>query len=226
MRPRPAPFDSGCTDEAWGAIFTQNAAPLAIVEPSGQFSAVNDAFAELLGRGSAELVRKSWMSVTHPDDVAADADMVRVCLDGGTEGYVLEKRYLTPSGDVVFARIFVRSVRMYQRVACFVVHAQRIESPSPVASEPAPVVMRPKMDLIDMARDNPKQALAALGAVIIAVAKFLSERNDMKEKLDRLIEEDRRKAAELQKRSDIETEMRIRREFGGQPKNPEKQPAQ
>lgn len=211
MRPRPAPFDSGCTDEAWGAIFSRNAAPLAIVEPSGQFSAVNDAFSELLGRGSAELVRKSWMSVTHPDDIASDADMVRLCVDGGSEGYVLEKRYLTPSGDVVFARIFVRSVRMYGRLACFVVHAQRLEKPSVVMSEPAPVVMRPKMDWVDMARDNPKQTLAAVGAVILAVAKFLSERNDMQTKLDELLKEKQHREETLQKRTDLET---LRRELG------------
>lgn len=226
MRPRPAPFDSGCTDEAWNAIFVRNAAPLAIVEPSGLFSSVNDAFSELLGRGSAELVRKSWMQVTYPDDIAADADMVRLCVDGGTEGYTLEKRYITPSGDIVYARISVRAVRMYQRLACFVVHAQRLESASPVASEPAPVVMRPKVDVIDVIRDNPGKVLATIGAIIAFLANEKYEKIKLKESVDALQESERRRSVEQQKRSEIETEMRLRSQFGNQYKNPEKQPPQ
>lgn len=220
MRPRPAPFDAETSDRVWDALFTENGAALAIVEPNGQFSAVNNAFSVLLGRGQAELVRKSWQSVTHPDDIAADADMVRACVDGDTAGYSLEKRYLTPSGDVVYVRIWVRALRMYQRLACFVVHAQKLDGPSPV-QPPAPVVMRPKMDFVDIIRDNPKQTLTALGAVILFCARVLSERNDMKEKLDSLMDSERRRAAEAQKRSDLEAELRLRRQFGTEFKNPE-----
>jgi PAS domain S-box-containing protein len=206
-------------------LFKRNDAALAIVEPNGQFSAVNDAFSVLVGRGQAELVRKSWQSITHPDDVAPDADMVRACVDGDTEGYSLEKRYVTPSGDEVHVRIWVRSFRMYQRLACFVVHAQRLEGPSSV-TQPAPVVMRPKMDLFDLLRDNPGKILTTIAAIIAFLANEKYEKIKLKESVDALQESERRRSVEQQKRSEIEQEMRLRSQFGNQYKNPEKQPPQ
>lgn len=217
MHPRPAPFDSECSDRVWVATFVENPAALAVVDTGGKFSCVNQAFALLVGRGSEQLVRGSWQSITHPDDITPDADMVRMCMDGDTQGYSLEKRYLTPSGEVVWVRIWVRAFKMFNRVACFLVHAVALDGPGPV-TPPAPVVMRPKIDALDAIRDNPKQALVVLVAVITAISTFLTERNTMKRDLETL----KIQAEERRKIGAIEDELRMRRQFGGGRENPER----
>lgn len=212
MHSRPAPFDSGVTDAVWSKLFIENPAALAIVEPSGQFSCVNDAFSLLLGRGQAQLVRQSWQSVTYVDDIAPDEDMVRCCLDGNSSGYSIEKRYLSPSGEHIWVRLWVRTVPMYGRVACFLVHAVRIEGANSL-TQPAPIVMRPKLDLIDAIRDNPKQSIGVFCATIVAIAKFMADKESLEEKVKSLVDAEHRRIEELQKRNDLESEIRIRNQL-------------
>lgn len=221
MHPRPAPFDAECSDRVWVATFVENPAALAVVDPGGQFRCVNQAYQILVGRGQAELVRSSWQSITHPDDIAPDADMVRMCLDGDTQGYSVEKRYLTPSGDTVWVRVWVRVFKMFNRVACFLVHAVPLDGPGPV-TPPAPVVMRPKIDVLDAIRDNPKQAFAVLTAVILAAAKFLSDKSTMEATQQRLEQQLKELQDAAKHRASIEEDLRIRRSFGGEKPNPER----
>ena len=75
---------------------------MAIMSPDGEWTEVNRALAELLGRESATLIGRSPLDFTHPDD----HELTRAAherLRSGQERVVrLEKRYLHSSGRVVW----------------------------------------------------------------------------------------------------------------------------
>jgi len=69
----------------------------------------------------AELREMTWAQLTHPDDLAADNEQFNRVLIGEIDGYELDKRFLTRSGEIVFAKLVVRCVRKPDRSVDFIV---------------------------------------------------------------------------------------------------------
>ena len=79
------------------------AAPIgkALVGVDGRFIKVNTALCSLLGRDEAELIGRTFQEITHPDDLAADVQLLHETAIGARAGYRVEKRYLRPTGPWV-----------------------------------------------------------------------------------------------------------------------------
>ncbi|MBK7394777.1 MAG: PAS domain S-box protein [Myxococcales bacterium] len=89
------------------ALFERAGIGMAQVDfASERFLAVNAQMARLLGYPRDELVGRTWASITHPDDVAADRVAV-AALREGRDGVTREKRYLRADGSAVWARVTV-----------------------------------------------------------------------------------------------------------------------
>ncbi|MGD1089464.1 MAG: PAS domain S-box protein [Verrucomicrobiota bacterium] len=73
--------------------------------------AVNDQFCQMTGYTREELQKKTWVQLTHPDDIAADVAQFNRVLAGEIDSYVLDKRYIRKDGREVFVTISVRCVR-------------------------------------------------------------------------------------------------------------------
>jgi two-component system, sensor histidine kinase and response regulator len=84
---------------------------MALVAPSGRLLRVNRSLCAMLGYNEDELVGKDFQSITHPDDLGADLDLLRRVLAGEIPFYHLEKRYLHKLGYVVWAQLGVSLVR-------------------------------------------------------------------------------------------------------------------
>ncbi len=84
---------------------------MAITSPSKGWIEVNPSLCNILGLTRAELLKKSWAELTHPDDLPADLAQFDRVLRGESEGYSLEKRFLRPDGTIVNAEISARCVR-------------------------------------------------------------------------------------------------------------------
>lgn len=72
---------------------------------------VNDQFCQMLGYSRQELMKMTWVQLTHPDDVAADVAQFNRVLAGEIDSYTLDKRYLHKDGREIFATISIRCVR-------------------------------------------------------------------------------------------------------------------
>ena len=68
---------------------------LALVDNEGRFTDANPALCGYLEYTIAELQSRTFQSVTHPDDVAADVHMARSVAEKRAEGYDMVKRYIT-----------------------------------------------------------------------------------------------------------------------------------
>ena len=76
---------------------------MALISLDGRYERVNPAMCALTGYAEAELVGLTIADITHPDDVADDLAAVAALVAGERDSVVLEKRYLTPGGDCIWA---------------------------------------------------------------------------------------------------------------------------
>lgn len=94
------------TDEArqyFDVAFESAPIGMAMLNTDGEYTRVNAALCEFLGRTPAELLGRRDQELTHPDDRRADVDAAWLILDGEIDTARREKRFLRPDGEVVWA---------------------------------------------------------------------------------------------------------------------------
>lgn len=154
-------------DETWvKCLFGESPIPMALVSPDARFSRLNDSYCRLVGYSRGELLARTWLSITHPDDVDGDkagADSLQS--DHNSDVYTITKRYLTKHGEIVWVDLHVRSVWDGEKFVCFFV----IANPSfRSAVHNSPAVPTKPLGYIEWIKRNPKDA-ALLGGAAVAV---------------------------------------------------------
>jgi PAS domain S-box-containing protein len=99
------------TEERFRATFEQAAVGIAQVAPDGRWLLVNQRLCEIVGYTQEELLARTFQDITHPDDLAADLDLVRQVLAGKIDTYSMEKRYIRKDGPIVWVNLTVALVR-------------------------------------------------------------------------------------------------------------------
>jgi PAS domain S-box-containing protein len=84
---------------------------IALAGPDRSFIQVNRALCDMLGYREAELLGKSFVDVTYPDDVAPNLDVFNCSYTGEITGYQLIKRYLHRNGGVVWTSLTTNVIR-------------------------------------------------------------------------------------------------------------------
>jgi len=83
------------------------------IDTSGKFSVVNRRICEMLGYERNELVGRSFIDLTHPDDRESDVELLRSVMNTPVARISKEKRYLRKDGSVLWAQrsgVIVRDV--------------------------------------------------------------------------------------------------------------------
>ena len=92
------------------ALFTSTTVCMSIIDDEGRYVATNSAFEEFLGYDTGELIGKTFMAITHPDDVGANVSLRQTKLgEGGA--YRLEKRYVRKDGSIVWSELSASPLR-------------------------------------------------------------------------------------------------------------------
>jgi PAS domain S-box-containing protein len=102
----PAPADA-----LFQSAFENAAIGMALVAPDGAWLHVNKSLCEITGYTEAELVRRTFQDITHPDDLNLDLSNVGKMLAGEITTYQMEKRYLHKKGGIVWVLLSVSLVR-------------------------------------------------------------------------------------------------------------------
>ncbi|HAG80646.1 MAG TPA: hypothetical protein DCL61_05630 [Cyanobacteria bacterium UBA12227] len=84
---------------------------IAITSPDQKWIEVNDKLCDILGYERSQLIQKTWVELTYPEDLQADLALFNQLLAGTSEGYSLDKRFIRKDGTVIYASISVRCVR-------------------------------------------------------------------------------------------------------------------
>ncbi len=99
------------SEERFRRAFEDAGIGMALVGLDGRWLRVNPAICEIVGYPSAELLKKTFQDITHPEDLAADLAHTRALLAGQQRTYQMEKRFLHRHGHVVWINLTVSLVR-------------------------------------------------------------------------------------------------------------------
>lgn len=78
-----------------------------IKDADGIILEANEAYCALLGRSRSEIIGKTWMKFTHPEDVIKDVVAILNMRIRARSKIIRDKRYLRPDGSPLHARITV-----------------------------------------------------------------------------------------------------------------------
>ncbi|MBL8046061.1 MAG: PAS domain S-box protein, partial [Anaerolineales bacterium] len=73
-------------------MFDQAPIPMAISDLDGRFVRVNRALCTMLGYPAEELLQCTFASITHPDDINKNLELMQQAMRGEIETYQIEKR--------------------------------------------------------------------------------------------------------------------------------------
>jgi len=90
------------SEKRFGAIFEQAAVGMAQVGLDGRWLRINRKLCEIVGYSREELLRKTFLDMTHPEDLDKDLDQMGRLLEGEIQTYSLEKRYLRKDSSAVW----------------------------------------------------------------------------------------------------------------------------
>jgi PAS domain S-box-containing protein len=95
------------SEERFRGTFENAAVGIAHLHPDGHILRVNETSCAIVGYSREELLGKSFLSLTHPEDLANTTELFMRLLRGDVPGYTMEKRYLRKDGSHVWAEVVV-----------------------------------------------------------------------------------------------------------------------
>ncbi|HKX27814.1 MAG TPA: sigma 54-interacting transcriptional regulator [Blastocatellia bacterium] len=107
------------SEERFQAAFERAPIGMAIIGLDFQIQRVNPELARLLGYSQSELRTRTFLDLTHPDDIEKDIELSRRLVHGEVENYQLEKRFLSKSGRVICGNLSMTIVRDPQGEASY-----------------------------------------------------------------------------------------------------------
>jgi PAS domain S-box-containing protein len=98
-------------DSLFQSAFEHAAIGMALVSPEGKWLRVNRSICQITGYSEAELLKRTFQDITHPDDLDLDLANVKKILAGEIQTYQMEKRYFHKNGSIVWVLLSVSLVR-------------------------------------------------------------------------------------------------------------------
>ena len=113
----PAPAAAAPADVDWSELAALRAtfdlAPVGIAhfDLNGRFIRVNARICEVLGHSPEELLKRTFVEITHPDDVSTCIQLNAQLAAGELPSYRHEKRFLKADGSAAWVAVTVSAVR-------------------------------------------------------------------------------------------------------------------
>ncbi len=99
------------SEERFKKFFDLGLIGMAITSPEKGWIKVNKKLCQIFGYPKKELLKKTWIEITHPDDLDKDIEQFNRVLKGDIDGYAIEKRFIKKDGKIIHANISVKCIR-------------------------------------------------------------------------------------------------------------------
>jgi PAS domain S-box-containing protein len=99
------------SEELFRKTFDHAAVGIARIQPDGKFIKVNSKFAEITGFSQKELSTMSFDTITHPDDLGKENEIINRVVNGEIDSFELEKRYIHKNGHKIWIELYSNVVR-------------------------------------------------------------------------------------------------------------------
>jgi|GEM_PF-2670249 len=110
------------SEHKFRSIYEQSSLGMAILGADGHYIAANEMLCRMLGYEEHELIGRSFLDVTHPDDEQAGEAYWGRDLGGGGDSCGNEKRYLRKDGSVLWVSVTGTSVQDDEGAPVFDIH--------------------------------------------------------------------------------------------------------
>jgi len=96
------------TENKFRAIFEQAAIGVALLNTkTGQYVQINQKYCDFLGYSMSEMLNKSFMDITYPEDIQRNKNINNDLISGKLNEFSLEKRYIRKDGKMVWGNLTV-----------------------------------------------------------------------------------------------------------------------
>ena len=183
------------------SVFAEhNDSAMALVHREGQFLWVNPAYELLTGYSASELLLRTWMSITDPDDVPHDLAMVGQILSGQRESFDMNKTYLRKGGGTASVHLQVVGVFEDEEFQHFCVYAT--ERRAMVMVSPEGQITGPKegVEQVEILSVIPWKRI--ISAVLVAISAVSTTAWSWVGNIEKSIEEGKQNDARLEKKFD------------------------
>ncbi|MBD1813397.1 PAS domain S-box protein [Microcoleus vaginatus DQ-U2] len=99
------------SEERFRATVEQAAVGITHPDETGRYLRVNQKFCEIVGYTASELLSRTWMDVTYPEDIDADLKQNKKLFAREIDSFKMEKRLLHKDGTVVWVNITVSLIQ-------------------------------------------------------------------------------------------------------------------
>lgn len=93
------------------AAFDHSAIGMSLTSLEGKYFRVNNALCQILGYEEKELVSKSFLEISFPDDLQQNMTFFEEAKKGERDTYEMEKRYYHKTGDIIWVHLNVATVK-------------------------------------------------------------------------------------------------------------------
>jgi PAS domain S-box-containing protein len=93
------------SDDRFRKVFEEGPLGLALVGKDYRFLKVNSTLCQMVGYQEAELVQKSFVDITHPEDVRADVELAERLFKREIPFYHMQKRYVKKDGEIIWINL-------------------------------------------------------------------------------------------------------------------------
>jgi PAS domain S-box-containing protein len=99
------------SEQRFRAYFEQGLVGMVMLSANRDWIEANPRFCQLIGYTEKELMAKTWIQLTHPDDLPAEEASFRQMLGGEVRGFVMDKRFIRHDGKIVYASLSMQCMR-------------------------------------------------------------------------------------------------------------------
>lgn len=98
------------SEEQFRGAFNHAAIGMALVGLNGSWLEVNDSFSNMIGYSKHELLGINFQSITHPDDLEQDLEVLKNLVNRKIKTHQMEKRYFHKNGNIIWVNLVVSIV--------------------------------------------------------------------------------------------------------------------
>jgi PAS domain S-box-containing protein len=99
------------SEERFRRVFEEGPLGIALGTTDYRFVKVNSALCKMLGYPEEELLQKTFVDITHPEDIRADLELSERLFKGEIPLYRLHKRYMRKTGEIIWVNLTVSLLR-------------------------------------------------------------------------------------------------------------------
>ena len=101
------------SEERFKKLFTEAPLGISVTDSlTGEYISINPMHAQILGRTVEELLKTTWMEITHEDDVEKDVANMALLNARKIDGFQMEKRFVRPDGSPVWINMTITPLSM------------------------------------------------------------------------------------------------------------------